>query len=68
MPRYFVMWCLEDDVEQLISTFERHGDVVGLGKVHRHVTDLRGGSHPVKVSLTGSAEVRLRGTGDLDEA
>lgn len=56
MPRYFVIWCLEDDVEAAIDSFEKHGQPVGEPKISRHITGL----------YAGSAEVLPKGDDDVD--
>jgi hypothetical protein len=50
MARYFVIWCLEDDVEQAIDAVEKHGRAVGPIKVHHHFT-------PIGISSTAEIEI-----------
>jgi len=57
MSRYFVIWCLEDDIEAAIDSFERHGQPVGDLKISRH--DTTG-------LYAGSAEVLPKGDDDVD--
>ncbi len=50
MARHIVIWCLEDDVEAVISAPERHGDVVGRVVVDRHITGQYAGSAEIYIS------------------
>jgi len=38
VARYFVIWCMGDDVEEAIDAPARHGELVGHPKVSRHIT------------------------------
>ena len=49
MIRHFVVWCLEEEVEQVIDAAAKHGEIVGPVRVDRHITG----------QYTGSAEIRV---------
>lgn len=49
MSRYFVVWCLEEEIEEVLDAPLRYGQVVGQVVVGTHITG----------QYTGSAEIKL---------
>jgi hypothetical protein len=48
VPRYFVIWCLETSVEEVIDAAGRHGVPVGPIKLERHITGQVSGSTEIE--------------------